>query len=354
MPKNQPKALLYDPYLTTLGGGERYIVALATAVAERFDTTLAGPKLPPASQLDRLGFDLSGYQLSTISLDNLEEETTQYDLFILLTNELPIRSRAKRNFLVVQFPFERLPRKSLLTRRRHRASLKNYEALVYSQFVRAWLKNRWHISSQILTPPVQLGTYKPAAKRHDIICVGRFIVDGHSKRQDIILESFLRFQESASQNWRLVLAGGVDNQPANQAYLKSLQDRAAGSPNVTFLVNVSQPELAKAYEQAAIFIHAAGFGRPKDQPGKAEHFGITTVEAMSYGCVPVVYADGGQLEIVDDTFGRLWRTQAELEATLMELAPNEGECRKLAQKANASSQSYGYPNFLKKVRTIIK
>ena len=44
-----------------------------------------------------------------------------------------------------------------------------------------------------------------------------------------------------------------------------------------------------------------------------EHFGISTVEAMSAGAVPIVYRGGGQVEIVrDDENGMLWKTIDEL------------------------------------------
>jgi hypothetical protein len=54
--------------------------------------------------------------------------------------------------------------------------------------------------------------------------------------------------------------------------------------------------------------HATGYGFDAEQyPAKQEHFGMTTVEAMSAGAVPVVLNTGGQREIVthgDDGF--LW------------------------------------------------
>jgi len=41
-----------------------------------------------------------------------------------------------------------------------------------------------------------------------------------------------------------------------------------------------------------------------------EHFGITTVEAMAAGCVPLVYDSGGQAEIVSSGYNgyRLFAT----------------------------------------------
>ena len=46
-------------------------------------------------------------------------------------------------------------------------------------------------------------------------------------------------------------------------------------------------------------IHATGFGVDADEfPERLEHFGITPIEAASFGCIPVVYGQGGPLEVV--------------------------------------------------------
>ena len=48
-----------------------------------------------------------------------------------------------------------------------------------------------------------------------------------------------------------------------------------------------------------MLIHAAGFGVDADEfPERLEHFGITPIEAASFGCIPVVYGQGGPREVV--------------------------------------------------------
>ena len=45
---------------------------------------------------------------------------------------------------------------------------------------------------------------------------------------------------------------------------------------------------------SAFLIHAAGMGVDElEFPEQLEHFGITPVEAASFGCIPVVFAGGG-------------------------------------------------------------
>jgi glycosyltransferase involved in cell wall biosynthesis len=40
---------------------------------------------------------------------------------------------------------------------------------------------------------------------------------------------------------------------------------------------------------------------------EGEHFGITIVEAMSAGCVPVVHDSGGPKEVVNEETGFRWQ-----------------------------------------------
>jgi glycosyltransferase involved in cell wall biosynthesis len=53
--------------------------------------------------------------------------------------------------------------------------------------------------------------------------------------------------------------------------------------NVELKVNVSRDELRKLLSRAKYYLH----------PPFPEHFGISVVEAMAAGCIPIVYRDGG-------------------------------------------------------------
>ena len=58
-------------------------------------------------------------------------------------------------------------------------------------------------------------------------------------------------------------------------------------------------ELEALYGRASIYWHASGLGEDEERhPDRMEHFGITTVEAMSAGAVPVVIGKAGQIETV--------------------------------------------------------
>ena len=79
---------------------------------------------------------------------------------------------------------------------------------------------------------------------------------------------------------------------------------------------------------------------------KAEHFGITTVEAMAAGCVPVVVARGGQTELVTHGVdGYLWQTPDELDAYTLRLLQDEDLRRTMAAAARLSARRFDHRHF---------
>lgn len=165
-----------------------------------------------------------------------------------------------------------------------------------SEFTRRWVSSWWGAPSTVLEPPVAM---RAAGEKGPIIlAVGRFFAPerGHSKKQAEMVEVFRSLVDGGLSGWTLHLVGGCA--PDDRAYLEEVRRAANGLP-VEFHVDATGAELDDLYSRAAIFWHAAGIDEDLDaDPVRAEHFGITTVEAMSAGAVPVVFAAGGQPEIV--------------------------------------------------------
>ncbi|MGH9151695.1 MAG: glycosyltransferase family 4 protein [Acidimicrobiales bacterium] len=339
-----PDALLFDPDLATLGGGERYLFSLADHLGAAADVTIAAPVLPSPERMRTLGFE-DRWPLELLPLPDLTSRSEDFDTLVYLSLDLPLPSRARRSYLVVQFPFFRLTgRRHPRARRHQRRALAGYRLVVYSSFAQAWVRRRWGGDATVLPPPVRLGRYQPEAKSPCILSVGRFFPQGHSKRQDVLVEAYKRLPDAVREGWPLVLAGGCTGDAVSARYLADLR-RAAAGHDVHFAVNVPQAELEDLYRRASLFWHATGYGRPPDRPEAAEHFGLATVEAMSYGCVPMVYADGGQTEIVRSGHGMLWTTTEELVDMTGRLVQDADERQRLAIRAAEASQEHGYPAF---------
>ncbi|MCA1602183.1 MAG: glycosyltransferase, partial [Acidobacteria bacterium] len=97
-----------------------------------------------------------------------------------------------------------------------------------------------------------------------------------------------------------------------------------------------------------IFWHAAGYGEDEStRPIFVEHFGISTVEAMAAGCVPVVINKGGQREIVQHGVnGFLWDTLEELKEYTAMLMNDDKLHARMAEAARESARLYSREMFV--------
>jgi glycosyltransferase involved in cell wall biosynthesis len=109
--------------------------------------------------------------------------------------------------------------------------------------------------------------------------------------------------------------------------------------------------LKDLYGRAKIFWSASGFGvNETKNPEKVEHFGITVVEAMSAGAVPVVYNAGGHKEIIKNgENGFLWNNIHELIKKTLETIPVK---RLIAKNAVESAKNYSYANFENNIKKL--
>lgn len=345
MSKSQPRALLFDPSLSTLGGGERYLFSLAECLSAKYDVTIAGPDHIPVDRLKKLGF-ADKFKVIRLSPAIFTETTANFECVVYLAIDFPLPSNAGRSFAVVQFPFTKWAKLwRPKTRAAQKAALGDYEYIVYSKYVATWLKKRWGVKSEILAPMVNRGHYEPQKKNNTILAVGRFFVGGHNKRQDALIDAYMEMPKNIRDAWKLVLAGGITDKGLDQEHLQSLKRRAISEPNIIFKTNITPHELASLYGQAKLFWHATGYGRVNNQPEKAEHFGMTTIEAMSYGCVPLVYSDGGQKEIVKENFGLLWTGLDQLVKLSSSLMNSPERLQKMANTAVEASKLYDAENF---------
>jgi glycosyltransferase involved in cell wall biosynthesis len=130
---------------------------------------------------------------------------------------------------------------------------------------------------------------------------GRFDVDSFEsnyKKQDVMINLFKKMIDGGLKDWEFKLIVGVKEKDKEK--FNKLKNMAKDYP-IEIMENISNRKLWEYYSKAKIYWHATGYGENLQKyPEKAEHFGISTVEAMGSGCVPVVFNAGGQKEIVED------------------------------------------------------
>jgi glycosyltransferase involved in cell wall biosynthesis len=336
------RALLFTPYLRSLGGGERYLFALARYLNTelRLAVTIASPEIPPLWKFASLGFDTDFVHMLACDLSSFRELSTEFDLSIEVTNRVPAGSMARLRYTHVQFPYIPLSQT-------HRENKRLFgRTIVNSQFTRRWVKKRWGVDAKVLYPPAALGAYDEKKKENLILSVGRFIPDGNSKRQEILVAAYRSLPVEVRQAWRFVLAGAVRDDPVCIDYAERVRLESRDL-NVDVLVNVSESALRALFESAKLFWHATGYERRRGEPERAEHFGIATVEAMSYGTVPLVYGDGGQLEILTaGNQGFFWTSLAELRALTIDLIREDEERKRMAIRAALRSRKFDFAHFM--------
>jgi len=226
-------------------------------------------------------------------------------------------------------------------------SVDTYDAIWgISEFSRYWIEKYWHKQCEILTPPVNVEDFQPLEKKDQILSVGRFFTGSHNKKHFVMINAFKEMVDEGLMGWELHLAGGTTAGMEHEEYLKKVLAEAEGYP-ITIHPNIAFKDLIKLYGESAIYWHASGFGEDEEkEPIKFEHFGITTVEAMAAGCVPVVIGKGGQPEIVrDGETGFLWMTIDDLKTHTLKLTRDPRMRQQISLAAEAESHNYDEEHF---------
>lgn len=231
-----------------------------------------------------------------------------------------------------------------------------------SNFTKKWTRRYWGKNSLVLYPPVDIEKFRfrSVKKKNIILNVGRFFVGGHSKRQDVLLDTYIKMYKSGqvAKNWELHFVGGVASGDEHRDYLNNLISVAKGYP-VFFHLSVEFDELVKLFGAAKIYWHATGFGvNERKDPIKMEHFGITPVEAMTAGCVPVVYRGGGLSETVGDASGLMWKNPDDLARTTIDLIKDASRLDRLSKMYTKMAKRFSVDRFgekfLKEVEELSK
>ena len=361
---------LYDPYLSDVaGGGERHFLMIAECLAKDNQVEVVIPlKAPTLRNTNRLmrsfekqfNLDLSRIKVVVGPFDarsswrDRREFTSQYDIFYFMTDGSFFVPKAKLNIVHFQIPFENRP--SFL----QRVKLKVWQVKTSnSDFTKKYLERRWKIKiDHIHRGAIDYQVIKPLPKEKIILNVGRFIsgqAGKHCKRQDLLVKVFKKMCDQGLRGWNLVLIGPIEKGPDNLAFAEKVDKLAEGYP-IKIDHQVDFNKLKGVYGKAKIYWHAAGYGIDENEtPQQVEHFGLTTIEAMAGGGVPIVIKKGGQKEIVtENKNGLFWNSQEELIEKTLRVMEGKKLWQKLSKNAQIKAKDYSKTNFCKMTRKIFK
>ncbi len=388
------KAAIYDPYLDTLGGGERYCLSVAEILVKHgfmVDIFWSGDQDILKKAENRFALDLSKINLipdifgltrkkiefveENIDLKSIHSKVapdqdflskikklikkrkilSQYDFIFYLSDGSSPFLFGKKNFLHVQVPFVT----KFSTRDKFLNLLKSryiHKVICNSKFTSKFLNSFSEDKVKVVYPPVDVAKLEGDIKKDKIILsVGRFDNILNAKKQDILIKAYQKFyQQNPKTEWKLFLAGGSREDPKKNNYLIHLQHLAKDLP-INFVINPSFDELKKLYARSAIYWHAAGYGVDElIHPEETEHFGMTVVEAMDSGLVPMVVSKGGLTEIVnDEKNGFLWQTIDELAAKTQLIISSPQSFIQMAQLAHKNAQQFSKEIFEDKLMSLI-
>ena len=279
------------------------------------------------------------------------DQTKKYDfIFFLNDGSIPFLF-SKNNILHVQVPFAskiNIKQKLLNT-----VKSKFINKIVCnSAFTASFIPENLKSKVQIIYPPVDIESMQSdQVKQNIILSVGRFDNILNSKKQDILIETFIKFvKQNPNTDWKLILMGGSRQQETDNHYLIYLKNLAKNLP-IEFIVNPDFTKLKHIYSISKIYWHAAGYNvDQKIHPEQCEHFGITPVEAMASGIIPILTNKGGLPEIITDGLdGYLWDEPTELLAKTQIVINTPVEFQKMQQKAIESSKRFSKEIFKNKI-----
>jgi len=235
--------------------------------------------------------------------------------------------------------------------------LQSYDRIICnSLFTKEWIERRCakRLAIDILHPPCDVDYFIPGRKENSILSVGRYFVGWHNKKQLEMVEIFKKMVDEGLESWEYHQVGSTLPGEEHQEYLKQIKERSEGYP-VYIHTDVRLEEMRSLYSKSKIYWHATGLGEDDEKyPERMEHFGISTVEAMAAGCVPVVINKGGQPEIVNHTVnGLLWETEDELVNCTKKLIDNEHFIKELSSEAIKKARVFSKENFEKRFFEIL-
>ncbi len=354
------KIAIYTPYLDSVGGGEKYVLTIAECLSEDHQVDVLLDKHLQTFDIKNIVDKLSTIQnlnLQKVNFipapigaeDSLVKKSLflkQYDWLFFNTDGSLFFSSAKNSVLHVQIPFSHMAIHGVLGK----LKTQTWKQVIYnSHFTQDIVQKYLPLSGKVVYPPVSIEEFWPNKKQKNILTVGRLVGSG-IKKQDVMIEAFKTLVgDPLVKGWSLHIAGAAGE--GDQPFIDSLKKMANGFP-IFFYPNISFKDLTTLYADSSIYWHAMGY--EETSPERFEHFGITTVEAMAAGAVPVVINKGGQKEIIEDGMsGFVWDDITHLHQRTLQLIVDPKMRERMSELAIKRSKDFSKEAFVRNIKEIV-
>ena len=205
---------IYDPYLDDLGGGEKYMLTIASCLSKNNDVSLFWDKKEDLNIVtQRFSIDISKIDIvrnifaPTFGFLNRLKESRKYDTIIVLSDG-SIPFVWSKLFLHIQQPIVgiKYSLKGLVKISRVSRVFSN------SLFTQSFLDKRLKKKSVVIYPPINLKPIK-IERENIILTVGRFRVKNVGvpdyKKQSVLVDVFIKMIDQGLKDWKFVLAVSV-------------------------------------------------------------------------------------------------------------------------------------------------
>jgi glycosyltransferase involved in cell wall biosynthesis len=145
-----------------------------------------------------------------------------------------------------------------------------------------------------------------------------------------LLERIPLIAQQTDKTIHYAVIGRLYNQPVLD-YLQSVVRKLGVEDRVKFYPNASAQQKIELLKKAKIYLHTM----------VGEHFGISIVEAMALGCIPIVHDSGGMVEFVSEQY-RYQTVNDAAEKICREMAGWSGS---KADEAKAIADRFSLPHF---------
>jgi len=139
-----------------------------------------------------------------------------------------------------------------------------------SEFIHNLIKSKYNKDSKILYPPVELSEFSPKNKINHIISIGRF---SEEKNLEFGIDVVSKLDS-------LYCIIGNTKTKSNVLYYKKLESKIKNlnlESKIKLLKNIDRSNLVMNLNNSKVYFHCSD-----------ETFGISVVESIAAGCIPIV------------------------------------------------------------------
>jgi glycosyltransferase involved in cell wall biosynthesis len=136
-----------------------------------------------------------------------------------------------------------------------------------SKYIQNCIKEKNNKNSKVIYPPVSLDEFKPGKKENTVLTIGRY---SEEKNYDFGMD----VMKDIDCDYEII---GNTNTKSNILYYEKLENTAKNKNKIYLSKNLERKNLVKKINKSKIYFHCS-----------KETFGISVVESIAAGCIPIV------------------------------------------------------------------